>query len=885
MSAPVPTADYRTVILNFERAMRSRSILAALSGLLITGIVAAAITARTQMIENHRASERIAVGQELGAVRARIEREITRRAALLDGLNAFVEAGLDRVPLAFEQFASARTREMAGIRTLALAPGAVVSRVHPLEGNEQALGHDLLADPARREDTLRALAARTPVVSDRVTLRQGGSAVVVRKAIRFGEGMEPWGLAVVVVDDRALAESAELSETAGRFRLSLWSGDVGASSALVFGDGSIASRNPVLMDVAVPGGTWRLAAIPRDGWSRAYGAAGPADLIVVIAAVLAFAQVLIALRVDRELREAAARARSDAAQARRTLESALDSISEGFALYDADDRLALFNRKYKEMYDRSAAAIRLGARFEDVLLEGLRNGQYPDAVGHEDEWLARRIALHRVSDNAQTELELSDGRWVLVSEHRTADGGVAGVRTDITRLKQIERELQESNRSLEKKVRERVGELNRMISNLVEQIKLREQAQARLEEQTRRNTLLAAVIESEESGVTIADATADDTPLIYCNAAFSRITGYDASEVIGTNCRFLAGPETDPQASRRLGKALADGQPVTLELLNYRKDGSTFWNRLSLFAVRSDDGRVTHFVGVQNDVTLQRREAEEREQLRARLSDQSKFEALGTLAGGVAHEINTPVQYIGDNLRFLEGGFADCVAGIDRLHTATLATAGAGAAAAAVGDLDLDFLRAEIPLALRQSLDGVERISQIVLAVKEFSHPGQTTPTSYDLNRMIETAVTLSRNQWKYVADVHLDLDATIAPVVGYQNEMSQVMLNMICNARDAIEDAKRDARGAIRIATRRRDDFIDITIRDEGIGMPPQTIDRIFELFFTTKQPGRGTGQGLSICHAVVNKRHGGKIDVTSQPGVGTTFVITLPQVVEVPA
>ena len=283
-------------------------------------------------------------------------------------------------------------------------------------------------------------------------------------------------------------------------------------------------------------------------------------------------------------------------------------------------------------------------------------------------------------------------------------------------------------------------------------------------------------------------------------------------------------------------------------------------------------------------VEVFKRTESDRRAMEIQLRHAQKLEALGTLASGIAHEINTPAQYIGDNLRFLLDSFA----GIGTVLDAALAlraavgddprmTELAATESGAIAAVDLDFLRDEIPTAIAQSIDGVSRISQIVQAVKEFSHPDTKEVGATDLNHAIGTALTVSRNQWKHVAEVTTDLSPTLPLVLCRAGEINQVLLNLIVNAAHAIEARGADM-GRISLSTAQRDDAVEIRIADTGTGIPPSLVERIFDPFFTTKAPGKGTGQGLAICHTIVVQKHRGSIRVETIPGEGTTFIIRLP-------
>ncbi len=261
----------------------------------------------------------------------------------------------------------------------------------------------------------------------------------------------------------------------------------------------------------------------------------------------------------------------------------------------------------------------------------------------------------------------------------------------------------------------------------------------------------------------------------------------------------------------------------------------------------------------------------------------SKLASVGQLAAGIAHEINTPTQYIGDNLRFA-GDAVGVVA-----HLLQLCRAGLDESAdlddvrvalhRAAEESDLDYLLEELPRAISQSLEGVGQVSRIVLAMKDFSHPGEREKVAVDLNRAVENTLAVSRNEWKHVAEINLELDKTLPAVICLPGEINQVLLNMIVNAAHAIATARPGGRGHIGIATRWCDDGrAEIIIRDDGAGMSDAVKDRIFDPFFTTKDVGKGTGQGLAICRDVVVTKHGGRIAVDSTLGAGTTFTISLP-------
>ncbi|HLP31186.1 MAG TPA: ATP-binding protein, partial [Geothrix sp.] len=270
-----------------------------------------------------------------------------------------------------------------------------------------------------------------------------------------------------------------------------------------------------------------------------------------------------------------------------------------------------------------------------------------------------------------------------------------------------------------------------------------------------------------------------------------------------------------------------------------------------------------------------------RDELEVHVRHTQKMEAIGQLAAGIAHEINTPIQFIGDNCKFLGDGFQELIAFFDGLEPGRLPPPEElGARLAA---LDLSYLREEIPKAIHQSLDGVSRVSRIVSAMKDFSHPGVDSRQAVDLNKAIESTITVSRNTWKYVADLDTQFDPGLPLVPCFPGEFNQVVLNLLVNAAHAIEEALAarggTGRGLIRVRTWQAEREVMVEIADNGIGIPSHIQSRIFDPFFTTKEVGKGTGQGLSIARAVIVDKHKGRIQVRSTPGEGSAFTLCLPK------
>lgn len=281
------------------------------------------------------------------------------------------------------------------------------------------------------------------------------------------------------------------------------------------------------------------------------------------------------------------------------------------------------------------------------------------------------------------------------------------------------------------------------------------------------------------------------------------------------------------------------------------------------------------WVLMETDITEFDKAIQNSRRLELEMVQKQKMESLGTLAGGIAHEINTPVQYVGDNLRFLRTSITPVMALLEAGKNDPVL---GPHLAPKLADMDWDFTAEELPQALDEALQGVEQVRRLVLSVKEFSYPETGVKVAHDLNHLVETTVTVSRNQWKYKAKVETAFDPDLPQVPCFPGELGQVVLNLLINAADAVAERHGDALGTIRLATRKVGEQAMLEVTDDGAGIPQDIMDRIFDLFFTTKDPGKGTGQGLAICRSIVETKHGGRIAVTSEEGVGTTFAVYLP-------
>ena len=350
----------------------------------------------------------------------------------------------------------------------------------------------------------------------------------------------------------------------------------------------------------------------------------------------------------------------------------------------------------------------------------------------------------------------------------------------------------------------------------------------------------------------------------------------DSEMTIQSLTRYLSGDLMHQQVEFRL------------EFRMRRRDGSYSWiMSVGRVTERDENGRPTRVSGVHFDET-------ERRRLQSQRAQAQRLESIGQLAAGVAHEINTPMQFVSDNLEYLVEGIESADKTIAKLQELVAQAAGDSSRplrpevlGTTMRETGYERFRQLSDGAVRDCRDGCQRVVTIVHAMRQLSHPGTDSLHSADLNEIINGAVTVTRNRWKFVADVRLELDPDMPAVPCRAAELSQVLVNMIVNAADAVGEPEPGAEltGVITIRTQISDQHAIIAVQDNGSGIPPQVIDRIFDPFFTTKPVGQGTGQGLAIAHDIVVNRHHGSLRVESEPGKGTTFFIELPlvQMIEV--
>lgn len=379
----------------------------------------------------------------------------------------------------------------------------------------------------------------------------------------------------------------------------------------------------------------------------------------------------------------------------------------------------------------------------------------------------------------------------------------------------------------------------------------------------------------EGIGASIFVFDPSDGVMVECNSVGEGLLSLPAEDILRTSCQstfpFISDSEKDLLC------------PDIHEQGSYEEgilsmpDGTSLPVSRRLFEVHI--GGKSHLVQVVFDIT-------ERKNLERKLNIAQKLESIGQLASGIAHEINTPIQYVGDSVRFVKDAFEDtCV--LLGFYSKALEKSGQweGKEQHVVKiddlkeELDMEFMLEETPKACDRALEGVERVATIVLAMKNFSHHGEEKARAVDINKAITNTVTVSRNEWKYAAQLETYLEPDLPLVYGFSGGINQVLLNVIVNAAHAIADNKQDVEnGIITVSTSYIPPFVEVQVKDTGCGISKENILKIYDPFFTTKEVGKGTGQGLAIVHDIVVEKHGGTIDIESEVGKGTTVIIRLP-------
>ena len=430
-------------------------------------------------------------------------------------------------------------------------------------------------------------------------------------------------------------------------------------------------------------------------------------------------------------------------------------------------------------------------------------------------------------------------------------------------LNAAEKELQVLKNSEESSLSGKVAELAGVLiqnAGFASEIKIKDEKEGKIQQT---NDFLNNILNSPTNISIIS--TDLDRKVIFWNKGAERMLGYTAEEMVGKkNIEIIyANEKTKTIINQNIASVFKTGTGLNTEIEEKTKSGEIIWVNLAISPKFDGNGNLMGLMGIGENIT-------EGKSMQVQLNNCQRMESVGQMAAGIAHEINTPLQYIGDNARFLKDSFYDLLS-LFKEYIALVQANNNGlfpyeqlkSLEAKRKEQEFDYLIEEIPEAIDQSLEGINRVNKIVLALKEFSHPGTEEKRPSDINRAIYTTLNVSRNEWRYIAEVDTNLDKELPLVPCHVNDFNQVMLNLIINAVHAIkEKSEKDRRKneTICITTKLQEEWVEISISDTGVGIPENIQQQIFDPFFTTKEVGMGTGQGLAIVLAIVVKKHGGK-------------------------
>lgn len=412
-------------------------------------------------------------------------------------------------------------------------------------------------------------------------------------------------------------------------------------------------------------------------------------------------------------------------------------------------------------------------------------------------------------------------------------------------------------------------------------LELRDLRRERKKTSDQQNKLSIAINHSSES-IMITDKNGI---IEFVNPSFEKISGYTSIEILGKSPSILKSGQHDKKFYESLWKTILSGKPWKGHFINKKKNGSFHEEEASISPVFNDKGEIINFVALKRDVS-------DMINIENQLRHAQKMEGIGTLAAGIAHEINTPLQYLHDNTMFIKDSLRNIFSALNEakeiVSSCTLENRSEiekkfSRMKLLLNDKNLNYLTQEIPAAINENENGIQIVRKIVMAMKNFSHPGMKTMQKADINEAIRSTIIITKNVWKYNTEIETEFGDKLPEVSCHIADINQVFLNMITNSCDAISERNEKSEtgnitGLIKIKTYSDNNFVFIEVSDNGNGIPEKVIDKIFQPFFTTKQIGKGTGQGLALSYDIIVNKHNGDIKVESKEGKGTKFTVKLP-------
>ncbi|MBF0379715.1 MAG: PAS domain S-box protein [Magnetococcales bacterium] len=767
-------------------------------------------------IEKNRSLSRTVTHDRTVAIRAKLESSLNARLHLVRGLAAFAKTKINFTFNEFEQFTSNLKGGLNGIRSLQLAPNAVVTYISPLKGNEAAKNHNLLADPLRRDAVQRAIDEKRFIIAGPVQLRQGGVALIGRLPV-FIESIPKkdidskdkfWGLSIILIDLEQLLIESGLADSARDISIAIRGKDgLGANGEVFYGKKTLFNNNPVLLDVTLPNGTWQIAATPINGWPTSWEGQKwfylSAGLLSISLGILVYFLVRQPAILQRQIELATSQLKLQT--------TAMEASDNSIVITDKDGIILWANPAFSRISGYVKMEI-IGQNIK-ILSSGLHDEDYFKEL------------------------------WQTILAGRVWRGEITNQRKDGTLY---------YDDSTITPVRDKSGNISHFIA-VKEDITLQKKARQALQESESR---LRSIMENVGEGILLADKKGI---ILHANPAVEDMFGYSTASLIGRNIKILVPHPHNSVHDEYIKKYLTSLQLQNGSIKCDADREAMFFNREIIAKKRNGDDFVLEltvncilgtptpmFIALLRDITVRKNTEKELQETRQYAFQQEKMASLGTLAAGIAHEIANPLSAISGLIEHMN-------------------------------DSDSKLDNADIDT-LNLVMDSVNRISLILDDVREVSSPQQLDEmTPLSINDIIRIAVRLFKLDSR-TKNVHcqLELDSNLSPFLGSEGIIKQVILNLLINSADAIEEASPD-KPEIQIITSYENKKFKIIISDNGCGIHQDVIKHIFEPFYTTKPLGKGTGLGLAMCHSYITS-HGGDITVYSIPNELTKFEITLP-------
>ncbi|MEO5332573.1 MAG: PAS domain S-box protein [Magnetococcus sp. YQC-5] len=782
--------------------------------------------------QKHHIQNRAEVQNVLSVVRANLESALNHRLHLIRGLTAFVTANPNFSSTEFHAFVSELGANLKGVRSLQLAPNAVVTHIHPEKGNEAAKGHDLLQDPQRRHAVLRAIEKKQFIIAGPVELLQGGKALIGRTPIFLTTPVQPdqpayfWGLAIILLDFEPILQESGLLSHDLQFDFALRGKDgLGASGDPFFGNPRIFQADPVLQNVTLPNGSWQIAALPRQGWHATWSGRELFYLMGLFSSILVGWLLFFLIRRPSQLQETI----DQGAAQLRTLSTAIRAVATGIVITNRNGIIEWVNPAFSE---------ETGYAPEEIIGHTpalLKSGLQPDAFYQ---------TLWSTIQAGQT--------WRGEFTNRHKEGRLYIDETIIT------------------PVMDKNNQIERFIA-IKQDITRRRQKEIALRASHLR---FRSLIQTAKDAIIIANR---EGQIETWNRGARDIFGYEEEEVLHRTIEFLM-PEHYQEAHRiGLGRMQWQGelhlQSQIKELTGLRKNGEEFALELSLSHWKMED--QWFHLAIIRDLTprkaIEKKLIEYNEKLEIMVQERTRqllhterLATLGTFSAGIAHEIKNPNAFISGNVAFLQQFWT--------LAAPMLETAVQNQPKSQVAR----FLK-EIRPALEGIDKGSQRINTIIDSLKSYATGNRgTQKTITPLIIPLEEARTLLQHRFKHGTRLILSVPDHLTLSCNVQ-EISQVFINLFNNAMDAMDEQGLEQNRTIQVNAEQHDTQLRVLIQDNGPGIPKSVREEIFQPFFTTKGPTRGTGLGLSIVKGII-ENHQGQITILDHEPPGATFELVFP-------